>query len=303
MKKIYTLLLLFTITLFYSIPSEAYTLNGNDIPISELNGLTLNQLVNANILLDPTLWTFQQWDIVSYTINELIITSSNNSAGDFYGFSPSNFTNGDKYYSFIRAKATQNNEIVLYHSDLVSPFTITTEYQNISFNNIRLFSIYFFGSDDINVDLYIDLFYYPLIINTTDLGIDNLTPSQLDFYYYQWIQNNAFIEGYDDGFNVGYDEGFDDGVASDTSYAVGYALGLSEGTDMETGSSLLILIVAAIGFIMMIFGFATKRRIFNLLSVGAFIVLGGLLAEFVGFIIITVGLVFVNVYYTFFGDI
>jgi hypothetical protein len=72
---------------------------------------------------------------------------------------------------------------------------------------------------------------------------------------------------------------------------------------METGSSLLILIVALIGFVMMIFGFTTKRGIFNLLSVAAFVVLGTLLVEFVGFIIITIGLVIINIYYAFFGDI
>jgi hypothetical protein len=147
--------------------------------------------------------------------------------------------------------------------------------------------------------------------NLTNLGIDHLNKQTLDYYYNIWEQNNAYIEGYDDGFEVGYDdgfevgydEGFDDGVACDTSYAVGYALGLSEGEDMETGSSLLILIVSLIGFVMMIFGFTTKRGIFNLLSVGAFVVLGTLLVQFVGFVIIAIGLVLINIYYAFFGDL
>jgi len=39
MKKIYTLLLLFTITLFYSIPTQAYTLDGNDIPLVQTKNL------------------------------------------------------------------------------------------------------------------------------------------------------------------------------------------------------------------------------------------------------------------------
>jgi hypothetical protein len=64
-----------------------------------------------------------------------------------------------------------------------------------------------------------------------------------------------------------------------------------------------ILIFTLIGFTLMIFGFASKRRIFNLLAVGAFVVLGFLLIEFVGFIIILFGLIFVNVYYTFFGEL
>jgi hypothetical protein len=152
------------------------------------------------------------------------------------------------------------------------------------------------------------------VINLSNINL-NLNTQSIDYYYYLWRQNNAYIEGYNngytngyndgytDGFDLGYDEGFDDGVASDTSFAVGYALGLSQGADMETGSSLLILIVALIGFILMIIGFITKRGIFNLLSTGAFIVLGGLLVEFVGFIIIAIGLVLINIYYAFFGNL
>jgi len=64
-----------------------------------------------------------------------------------------------------------------------------------------------------------------------------------------------------------------------------------------------ILIFTLIGFTLMIFGFVSRRRIFNLLSIGAFIVLGFLLVDFVGFIIILFGLVFINVYYTFFGEL
>jgi hypothetical protein len=39
MKKLITLLLLFTITLFYSIPTQAYTLDGNDIPLVQKKNL------------------------------------------------------------------------------------------------------------------------------------------------------------------------------------------------------------------------------------------------------------------------
>jgi hypothetical protein len=162
--------------------------------------------------------------------------------------------------------------------------------------------------------IYVKNAYY---INLQNLYIDHLTINEIDGLFYDFVYNNIYNQGFTDGelsseayangftagYEVGYGDGYTDAVEEDNAYALGFAKGLLEGTDMETGSSLLILIVAAIGFIMMIFGFATKRRIFNLLSVGAFIVLGGLLAEFVGFIIITVGLVFVNVYYTFFGDI
>jgi hypothetical protein len=141
-------------------------------------------------------------------------------------------------------------------------------------------------STSTSIAVYLDAFYLK------DLG-------QSDSYTAGVESTTAFQEGYEVGFGFGYQAG----VEEDNAYALGYARGLSEGADMETGSSIIILVVGAIGFIMMIFGFTTKRRIFNLLSVGAFIVLGGLLAQYVGFIIITIGLVIVNVYYTFWGEI
>jgi hypothetical protein len=319
MKKIYTLLLLFTITLFYSIPTQAYNLDGNDIPIADLNNLTLNEVfVDNNIFL-----TYNFIDLANTTN---IVNGSNFVSFDSTSVSSIvntntkySIVNNNQYYSVYNIISSVDGYSNLYARD---PLTIDTppdinHTQNVNLrvsnlktaigtNNSR-FAIRVVASVA-NYSNTISNFH---IINTSALGLTSLTKQQLDNYYDQWLINNAYIQGYndgytegfDDGFDDGYTDGFDDGVESETSYAVGYALGLSEGEDMETGSSLLILIVAAIGFIMMIFGFATKRRIFNLLSVGAFIVLGGLLAEFVGFIIITVGLVFVNVYYTFFGDI
>lgn len=65
----------------------------------------------------------------------------------------------------------------------------------------------------------------------------------------------------------------------------------------------LILTFTLIAFTLMIFGFISNRRIFNLLSIGAFVVLGVFLIEFIGFIIILFGLIFINVYYTFFGEL
>jgi hypothetical protein len=72
-------------------------------------------------------------------------------------------------------------------------------------------------------------------------------------------------------------------------------------TEIEAIGSILIFTI--IGFTLMIFGFTSRRRLFNLLSIGAFVVLGFLLIEFVGFIIILFGLIFINVYYTFFGEL
>ncbi|MEX0595462.1 MAG: hypothetical protein WD512_03100, partial [Candidatus Paceibacterota bacterium] len=129
-------------------------------------------------------------------------------------------------------------------------------------NNISFFS----SSVPSALQRYIDAFY---------LQNSNTSPA--------FIAGQESTTSYQNGFTAGFGEGYLTGVMEDNAYALGYARGLLEGSDMETGSSLFILIVGAIGFIMMIFGFTTKRGIFNLLSVAAFVVLGGVLAEYVAF--------------------
>jgi hypothetical protein len=307
MKKIYTLLLLFTITLFYSIPTQAYTLNDLDVPISRLNNLTLREVfIDNNIILNSEFNNgTANWTIIGATgsvVNGIYTFTAFEFIGRIQSTPPISILNNVYYHaSRVRVSTTGvfsvllNGNASIQHPGNNVFMTLTArETALVGNDSFSILDTKSTGSTftPIEVD-------YFRAYNLTALGLTSLSKLELDFFYNEFEKISAFIEGYNDG----YDEGFDDGVASETSYAVGYALGLSEGEDMETGSSLLILIVAAIGFIMMIFGFATKRRIFNLLSVGAFIVLGGLLAEFVGFIIITVGLVFVNVYYTFFGDI
>jgi hypothetical protein len=321
MKKIYTLLLLFTITLFYKIDTEAFTLDSNDIAITALGGLTLNEVFDDNNLLD--LQTLRGINSTLTFLDEIYILTITALISSNRFESAQNFANtGNVYYLNSSILPLHNtNTVFQIGAQNSSSFNLIPNIWNflsstITANNTSRFRLFHSSEFFYNID---DVWQVkdPTVINLTSLGLTSLTTFELDYYYNLWNDNNIFIQAYNEGllaseaysegfsagYEIGYGDGYQDAVEEDNAYALGYAKGLLEGEDMETGSSLLILIVAAIGFIMMIFGFATKRRIFNLLSVGAFIVLGGLLAEFVGFIIITVGLVFVNVYYTFFGDI
>jgi hypothetical protein len=285
--------------------------------------LSLNDIFrDGNMFLNPSFTSLTNWtgaggtDMVFDNRNTIrFLNTAHYRQQDFV------VSTGDKIYASVNVYVNDNQSIALSqlffgnpnYSNPVNTLTfIRYEWQYLSLlgtantTSIRLLVGLFAGA--ITIERY---FSNPYAINLTTLGINDLSKQILDHYYTIWDSNNAYIQGYDDGFevgyddgfDVGYDDGFDDGVASDTSYAVGYALGLSEGEDMETGSSLLILIVALIGFVMMIFGFTTKRGIFNLLSVGAFVVLGTLLVQFVGFVIIAIGLVLINIYYAFFGDL
>jgi hypothetical protein len=181
-----------------------------------------------------------------------------------------------------------------------------------------------------------------VLINLTSLGISSLTQTQLDTFYtlFKNINDNNFIyTGYSTDFlnpTYAYDEKLlnltdifgagnepneitMDGYYADYEEYLEYlyvccnlfatqtisfeTIYFDDGVSTEIEQLGSILIFTLIGFTLMIFGFASKRRIFNLLAVGAFVVLGFLLIEFVGFIIILFGLIFVNVYYTFFGEL
>jgi uncharacterized protein YcfL len=181
------------------------------------------------------------------------------------------------------------------------------------------------------------------LINLTTLGLTSLTQTNLDNFYdlYDNINDNNFI--YADGYSTTFinptfvfDEkilnltaifgaGNEPNQATMDGYYAEYeeyleylyvccnifatqtisfeTIYFDDGVSTEIQRLGSILIFTLIGFTLMIFGFVSRRRIFNLLSIGAFIVLGFLLIDFVGFIIILFGLVFINVYYTFFGEL
>jgi hypothetical protein len=115
--------------------------------------------------------------------------------------------------------------------------------------------------------------------------------------------NKATMDGYYQDYEDWQDYSFILPLAFNTQTISFETIYFDDGVSTEIERLGSILIFTLIGFTLMIFGFASKRRIFNLLAVGAFVVLGFLLIEFVGFIIILFGLIFVNVYYTFFGEL
>ena len=115
--------------------------------------------------------------------------------------------------------------------------------------------------------------------------------------------NKTTMDGYYQDYEDWQDYSFILPLAFNTQTISFETIYFDDGVSTEIEKLGSILIFTLIGFTLMIFGFASKRRIFNLLAVGAFVVLGFLLIEFVGFIIILFGLIFVNVYYTFFGEL
>lgn len=324
MKRILTLILLFTITLFYKIDTQA--------------ALTPPSVYNYSFEYDSTAGEFQFKDGTNSYTPEFTRTAD----GAFFNYQY--IGDGDGLLPFeVNLRFNRSNTswtlgttgYIATDTKIGADTTVgnISKYDfNFENNTSKDYKIFFDVSSSLGTRI-IELFYNNTIFGRSNFIIifDNISLNSLinnshsilrtrafttssimyfDGFYLQDLgQSAAYTAGeqsttaFQDGFTAGFGEGYLKGVIEDNAYALGYARGLLEGSDMETGSSLLILIVAVIGFVMMIFGFTTKRGIFNLLSVAAFIVLGTLLVQFVGFVIIAIGLVFINVYYAFFGDL
>lgn len=64
----------------------------------------------------------------------------------------------------------------------------------------------------------------------------------------------------------------------------------------------ILLVVALLGMTLMIIGFTLKKRIFNLLSIGALVTLAIEFSASTGLLIMFIGLIIFNIWFTFWGD-
>jgi hypothetical protein len=230
-----------------------------------------------------------------------------------------------------------------YGATNLQTFSNSIFLQDLSYKLVGIFDAVNRHNTRVYVDVgeSITIYFYGML-NLTTFGIDNLTITEIDNFYnlFENINiNNYIYTGYSTNFinpTFGFDnkllnltdifgvgnepnettiEGYYDDYLEYLEYlyvccnifatqTISFeTIYFDDGVSTEIEQLGSILIFTLIGFTLMIFGFASKRRIFNLLAVGAFVVLGFLLIEFVGFIIILFGLIFVNVYYTFFGEL
>lgn len=70
----------------------------------------------------------------------------------------------------------------------------------------------------------------------------------------------------------------------------------------QTNPELLLLVLVVLGFSLLIMGFITKQRIYNLLSIPSFIAFAITFDE-IPIYILMVGLILWQVYYAFWGDL
>lgn len=317
MKKLLILLMMLGLFFVPYVETQAYTIDSLDEPISELNGLTLREVFeDGNMVLNPYfIDSTNNWinSSSTFSLTNQILTVSN--ANIIQSGAYSNIISvleNDLLYAATALKASNDIRLHVSRNNLGFLQTIASHSQNGTYeilsnivtmlsitNSPRIAIAYRSGTVS---DYEIDGNFGTYAINLTTLGLTTLTLNQINYYLTQYITISNYINGYDQGNLDGYAEGLGDNTAYVQGYNVGYTDGLTEGVDMETGSSIIVLVLAIMAFALMLFGFASKRRIFNLFASGLFIALGGILFEYPAFIIVTIGLVIVNVYYTFVSD-
>ena len=158
-------------------------------------------------------------------------------------------------------------------------------------------------------------------IGWTDTNSDGYDDTSYDAGFVEGY-TAGYADGYDDGYaqalaDIGWtdenDDGWDDesyqaGLMDQSAFALGYNKGYTdgymEGSDMETGAALnsgvMMIIGLLVAFGLMIIGFWTKARLFNLLAVAGSVFF---ITQFnsVPMIIMGFGLIIINLAYTFWG--
>jgi hypothetical protein len=236
--------------------------------------------------------------------NGTLSTNTNFFTSDFISVSEST------QYVFSHWRGTAGTGLVYFDSNKtyisgVSLTTITsaktfTTPSNAAF--IRLTMYY----DNLVITNVIDVFQIELGSTPTTFEAFATPTTTLNLTFLFGVgnePNKATMDGYYTAYEEYLDYSFILPLAFNGQTISFETIYFDDGVSTEIEKLGSILIFTLIGFTLMIFGFASKRRIFNLLSIGAFIVLGVLLAEFAGFLIIVFGLVVLNLYYTFLGDI
>jgi hypothetical protein len=292
----------------WTVSSGTITNINNEIIRTIPNALTIDSYrITSNIGRINTNIYYLNYDIKYENIDNVFISAtwmSSNSNSITQTYSNISFKHtalsdtSSTFFDFLNNQTTSNQVslflknpkfINLTSLGLTSLTKTNLDNFHILFNNINNNNFIYTGNSTIFIDTTYG--YNQTLLNLTEIFGSGNEPDEatMDAYY-------AAYEEYLDYLYVCCDIFATQTISFETIY-------FDDGVSTEIEAIGSILIFTIIGFTLMIFGFASKRRIFNLLSIGAFIVLGVLLAEFAGFLIIVFGLVVLNLYYTFLGDI
>ena len=176
-----------------------------DEPITELNNQSLNEVfLDGNMILNHDFSDgLNNWIIVSSPTITLYDTYVEiyNSTGSGYARIEQrpNVSVGDKTYVTINAKSTGGDRLQYYNgSNLI--LNVSNEFQQLSGLSVAATQTdtYYQLGIIVSVDTLTILKGSIYAINVTDLGIDNLTQAQLDYWFDIYVQavanNGVYIE-------------------------------------------------------------------------------------------------------------
>lgn len=276
-------------------PANAYyfafvinkTTFNNDTIIPALNNLTLNEVfVGGQLLLNNEFSSVvTPWSTLSYSnsINQGILELTSNAISTSARIDQSVSLNNAVYYINSRFKnidtsySIRFNSTVLIGSGLTNDnFISVSHITNWTSGSITNFRIYF-PTTAIGQKVFVD---YAHLINLTSLGIASLTQAQMDAYFNLW-QADEFING-----------------ITFTTFQTAESYYRQTFYDPLPESSIALIVAGILGIGLMLLGFITNARIFNLFSIAPFTVFGLLLPN-PAIIIAMVGLIIYQVYYAF----
>jgi len=196
MKKTLLLLYISLLSLLFLNLETTYAWNLNDSPISELNGLTLNEVFENN-----NLDTYNQ---ISYSNAELIISNNNWTMNYVYLSETQSWyvrkgkTGNSTNYKYLRFNYVSKVGNARIYSDDIGYISDMSRYNfdygvqsYILIPRNNQYDLPFYiraSSSDFNNVLFEDV----LLIDLTDLGIDNLTKEQIDYYYNLYQTQKSF---------------------------------------------------------------------------------------------------------------
>ena len=171
-----------------------------DDPITELNNQSLNDIfLNGNQISNDD-WEQSSNVVITIVNNDLVFTSPN--VGTSFSRNYLNYDNvpNDKLYfnyildnqssgtSQLKYGDSSGGYTILTHSSGLNNYsTIFEYYWGFNGNNDNIYLInYNSNSNDYRVLLNSDM----ILVNLTDLGIDNLTQAQMDDWYDIFVQAN-----------------------------------------------------------------------------------------------------------------
>jgi hypothetical protein len=166
----------------------------NDIPIAQLNNLTLNEIFEIPLSNHTTItWNSGGTSTITYDSNDNLIQTSNNTTFYMNGTGHLMQQNNQYYVNVSVTTNTNFNSIGIYFGNSSITDGVTDGISNVTYNLsfkgtyqnsyivVGMFNVFPTTSTNIITTSYYNVY------DLTTLGLTSLTKTQLDRYYELWL--------------------------------------------------------------------------------------------------------------------